>query len=272
MTFDTTWAVQSVEKDVAKIDLTVDRIQVSAKMPFPNAPDIKLDSSQLEGAAGPIVEQMKPMLDGLLGQKFAVTVSPLGEVTEIVLPEKLQAVFGGGSEDQGGAQEQDAQQRRRRGGGGGGLPGMEAFSEDGIKQVIKQMILPLPEEDLAPNLTWEQTFQSEQPGAGTQSAETKFTYVGQVDKDGKKVAKIETETELFFEPAEDASTDVEFTDQDGHATILFDPAAGRLVEMVGEQMVVKEMSTRRGDVVQNLTEKVTLRQGKSPEAPAEEKQ
>lgn len=259
MAFDTTWNVGDVADDgSASIQLTVDRIQMNAKMPFPGAPDINIDSAQLPEADNPIVAQMKPLLDGMLNQPFSMNVSPLGEVTNIEFPESLKKVFGGGDDDDG-----DGGRRRGRR-GGGGLPGMEAFSEQGIKQVIKQMVLPLPEDALSPDFTWKQTFENEEEGAGIQTTETTFSYVGEADKDGKKLVKIAAETELFFDPAEEPTTEVELGDQEGKATILFDAQGGHLIESVGKQMMEKMIFSRRGEMTQKLTEEVSMRMGKSP--------
>jgi len=260
MAFDVTWNVQEVDSDgSATIGLTVDRIQMKAKMPFPGMPDIELDSAQLPEEDNPIIGQIKPLLDGMLNQAFTMNVSPLGGVTDIEFPDALKQMFGGDDEQEGG----DGQRRGRRG-GGGGLPGLDTFSEKGIQQIIRQMVLPLPEDAVNDDVTWTQTFENEEPGAGIQTTETTFSYAGEADKDGAKLVKLEAETELFFDPAEEATTEVELGDQEGQATILFDAVTGHLVESVGTQMFVKTMDTRRGSVEQSITEKVTMRLGKSP--------
>lgn len=281
MTFDTTWKVHKVAADgTADVGMTVDRIQIAAKLPVPGASgEIKVDTKRPESVQNPFLQGMSGLVDALLGQEFALKVTPLGEVTQIEFPEKLQQMFAGGQRNQGGAEpkadeakkdEKKAEAPRRGGGrrGGGGIPGMNAFTEDGVKQIIKQMIVPVPEAALSDEVTWTQTFETVEAGAGVQTSETKYSYGGSATEEGRPVEKLTTTTELFFEPAEDAQADVELGEQEGSGTVYFDAEAGHVLKVEGTQKYIKEMSTPRGDVVQDITEKYTMTLGKSPEPEA----
>ena len=132
MIFDTTWKVSSVAADgTGNLEQTIDRIQIT--MASPLAGNITYDSSTSDGkpAAGPVAALMQPMIDGMLGQTFKLKVSPLGQVSDIELPEKLVANFAA----------QKVSENRRGGMGIGG----NAFSEKGIKELIAKAVLPLPE-------------------------------------------------------------------------------------------------------------------------------
>ena len=82
------------------------------------------------------------------------------------------------------------------------------------------------------------------------------------------MAKISAVTELTFEPAEDAQADLEITAQESAATYYFDPAAGRMIKSDATFMSALELSGPR-ELTQEFKDTVTMRQGKSPDKPAE---
>jgi hypothetical protein len=256
MAFDTSWKCASVEGDgTANLEQTVDRIQVGMSSPL--AGDIKYDSaSPEEKPAGPVWTLLGPMVEGMLGQTFKVKVSPLGQVSDIQLPEKLKAAFAA----------QKVGQNRQAGMGIGG----NAFNEKGIKELITRAVLPLPE-TAEKDTTWSQSFSNEIPFIGTETAETTFSLAGDETLDGKKLVKIAATTEVLFEPAENARAEMEITEQNSTATFLFDAEAGHLVKSNGTQTAVKEISGGQ-EVTQNITETVSMYLGKSPKTkPAEAK-
>ena len=254
MIFDTTWQVKSVAADgTANVEQTVDRIQINMSSPL--AGTVEFDSaSGKEPEAGPVWAMLQPMVDGLKGQPIKTKITPLGKVSDIEFGEKMTAAF----------KKQQVGQNRQAGLGIGG----NAFSERGVKELITKSVLPLPETS-GKDVSWSQSFENPIPGIGTQTAETKFSLAGDETIDGKKAIKIAAVTELTFEPEENPRAELEITEQEAAATFFVDAVAGQLISSSGTQKAAMEL-TGPQEVTQQINEKVSMRQGKSPEKPAEE--
>jgi Family of unknown function (DUF6263) len=254
MIFDTSWKPVSVADDgTADVGLTVDRIQINMSSPLFGK--MAYDSKSSEEPQGPVWQQMKPVMTGMLGETFQAKISPLGVVSDIKLPKKLADALA--------AQEIGPHRRQGFGIGGGG------FDEKGIKELLVKSVLPLPE-TADKNATWKQSFENKIPMIGTQVSETTFSVAGTEKQDGKDLAKIRAVTELSFEPNENPRADLEIMEQEASATFYFDPQAGHLVKAEGTQKAEMEISGDQ-ELKQNITETMSMRRGKSPEQPAAEK-
>jgi hypothetical protein len=250
MTFDVNWKVKSVAADgTAQIDLNVNRMQINMSSPLGG--DLVYDSQNPGQMAGPVWSQMAPLVEGMLGQAFAVKISPLGKVSDIEMPTKLTEVF---------AKQQQGGNRQGGFGIGGG-----AFTERGIKELIEKSVLPLPEGAAAKDVTWKQHFENAMRGMGSQMTDVTFSFAGPEKVDGKSVEKIAAVTEMTFEAAESPMADVEITAQEGSATFYFDPQAGYMVQAKGTQTFVMEITGNR-EITQDIKETMTMRLGKSPAA------
>jgi hypothetical protein len=247
MIFDTTWKPTSVAEDgAADVELTVDRIQISMDSPLFGR--MAYDSKNPKEPEGPIWAQMKPTMTSMLGEAFKAKITPLGEVKDIALPEKLAAAL----------KKQEIGENRRAGFGIGG----NSFNEKGIKEMLTRSVLPLPE-TTGDDVTWTQSFENEIPMMGTQISETTFSVSGAEQKDGQELTKITAETEILFEPSEEPRADLEITDQAAAATYFFDAAAGRMTEASGMQELTMEI-TGPQEITQDVKETMSMTSGKSP--------
>lgn len=247
MIFDTTWKPTAVAEDgTADVELVVDRIQIAMDSPLFGR--MAYDSTNPKEPEGPIWAQMKPTMTSMLGGAFKAKITPLGEVKDIALPEKLAEAL----------KKQEIGENRRQGFGIGG----NAFNEKGIKELLSRSVLPLPE-TTGDDVTWTQSFENELPMMGTQISETTFSVAGTEPKDGKELTKITAETEILFEPAEDPRADLEITEQAAIATYYFDAAAGRMTEATGTQELTMEI-TGPQEITQNVKETMSMTSGKSP--------
>ena len=248
MTFDTTWKATGVADDGTNdVALTVDRIQIVMDSPLFGR--MAYDSKDPNEPEGPVWQQMKPVMTNMLGQTFTLKISPLGEVSDIKLPEKLADALA----------KQNVGENRRQGFGIGG----NSFDEKGIKELIAKSVLPLPE-TTGEDVTWQQVFENDIPGIGKQTTETTFSAAGVEEQDGKPLAKITAETEILFEPAENPRADLEIVEQEAAATFYFDSKAGHLVKADGKQSTEMEI-TGPQEVTQRITETTSMRIGKSPD-------
>ncbi len=262
MTFDITWKIKDVGADgTANMQQTIDRLQFSMESPLGGP--MQFDSKKPGGAEGPMWQQLEPLVTALLGQPFSMKVAPNGKVTDIQLPEKLAAQF-------------DAQKKPQAGPGGrrgGGLPGMGGgmFNENSIKELIQRSIQLLPEGSTSGEGSWTQNFENAMMGAGVMKTEVKYAPGGKDQADGHQVEKIVAKTELTFEPAEKSPVELEIAEQEGESTTYFDADAGRTLKVEGKQKMILEISAPNRDMRQEVEEVVTMKQGKSPDPPADDK-
>ncbi len=254
MTFDIDWKAQAVAGDgTAEVELLIGRIQINMSSPLGG--NMTYDSQSPEKPAGIAWAQMEPMVTGMLGQTFRLKISPLGKVSDIVLPEKLAESF-----------KKQQSQNRQMGFGIGG----NAFSEKGIKELIEKSVLPLPDAAPDKDVTWNQHFENTMPSIGTTMTDTTFSMAPDETVDGKKLAKISAGTELTFEPVEKPVADLEILSQEASATFYFDREAGHLVKSNGSQSFFMELSGAR-ELTQDMKETFSMHLGKSPAGKPAEK-
>ena len=258
MTFDTTWKVKKVSDDgTAELEQTLDRIQL--KMDSPLGGGLDYDSKVPGSGQGQIWDMMGPMFEAMVGQTFSMKVSPAGKVTDIKMPEKIaeqlaKAATGGG----------------RRGNPLGAMGGM-GLTEASFKEMLERGFVALPEKPVAPDVTWKQSFENVMKGAGVQKTEITYSTAETETADGHTVQKISAKTELTFEPEENPMTDIEIDEQEGLSTIYFDVDAGRTLKVDGKQRQVMAITAPNREITVEQNEKVTVRQGKSPDPKPSEK-
>jgi len=252
MVFDTSWKVKSVAADgTAELEQTVDRIQMKMDSPFAQ---LDYDSSKPGSGEGQAWEMIGPTIEALVGQTFTLKATATGTVTDITLPEKVKAQFDKASGGEGGG-------RRRGGGGMGGMMG--GFSESSVKEMITRSIVPLPEKAVTPDVSWKQSFEEKMMGAGVKKTEVTYSTSEKSSAEGHEVQKIAAKNEITFEPAEESQVDVEIEEQEGGMAIYFDVESGRTLKAEGKQKQVIAITAPNREIVQEVEETVTVRQGKS---------
>jgi hypothetical protein len=151
MTTDMTWTTKAIEPSgVANWNQTIDRVRVSVKSPGSSISSDSQEAGNEESLFGPIFKI-------LVGAEFHSKMNPQGDLVEIKLSEKLQATLVADNN--------------------GGQKGQ--FSEDGLKNMLTQMVVPLPEAAVAPGETWSRklAIPSDVQGENRQ-IEQIFTYKG----------------------------------------------------------------------------------------------
>ncbi|MBX7165226.1 MAG: hypothetical protein K1X74_02640 [Pirellulales bacterium] len=254
---DTTWEVMAVGSDgTAEITQTIDRLQFKLNSPFTG--EFTYDSKNPVPGEGQIWDRLGPVLESLTGQKVMLKITAQGEVKDITLPEKLVESLNAG-------------------GGGDGPSRMfgAGFTEETVKEMINDGVLPLPADAVKDGDTWEKVKEMKLGPIGSQKTKTTYKLAGMTDKDGKQVANIEVATEVTMEAAEaegDTEVEVELTEQEASGNVLFDPATGRTVEATTKQMVTMEGDFQGNEFIQERTITVTLKQGVNADIlPAPEK-
>lgn len=247
---DLTWTVKSVAEDgSAQLVQTIDRVQLKMNTPFTG--EFYYDSASGQDGAGQVWDMIGGVFKSMLGAEFTMTVSPRGEVTDIVLPKALVDALSGD-------------------GGGGGMRSMlmgGGFSEDSIKELIGRAVVLLPEAGAAAGTEWTQTFEANLGGIGTQTTELTYKLEGPDEESGMQ--KITSSANLKMELSEDGAADVvlEIVEQDGSTTILFDAVAGRAVRAEGKQKVVLEGEFQGNEIFQERELLSLVLQGSSDDLP-----
>ena len=112
------------------------------------------------------------------------------------------------------------------------------FSEEGLKNMIIQSSLALPEEDIAPGKTWSKQTKVPSPPIGTMTLDKTFTYLGP-DPKAANIEKIGLATKIGVEPQPDGNVQFEINAQEAKGDFSFDNAAGRVVD----SEVIEKMET-----------------------------
>lgn len=251
---DLTWNVKSVASDgTVELGQTVDRVQLKMSTPFTG--EFVYDSKDEANApTGEIWDRMGGPIKALVGGEFQIKLKANGKVEEIKLPEKLAELL---KEQSGGGGAQAMMM-------GGGL-----FSESAIKQVIEQSILTLPDAGVADGATWNKHLENKLGPIGTQKFDTTLTLAGVEKRGAAELTKIDTKTEMKFEPNPDSDADIEMevTEQSGKGSVLFDAEKGRVIESSNEQKMTLEGDFMGNEFAQEITLTLLLVQGTSDDLP-----
>jgi hypothetical protein len=204
-TVDLHWNIKSVSADgVADMTQTIDRVRT--KIQGPGEP-FEFDSESGKAPEGQIAALLTPLLKSLVGAEFSFKMSGRGELSEIKVPQKLLESL-------------------RKAGPAATAGGM--FSEEGMKNLISQSSLSLPEEPLEKGKNWTQRSKVPVPMIGTMILDKTYTFEGPMTND-PALRRISLDTKVTLEPAADANVAVKIKSQEGKGEFAFDPDKGRIV-------------------------------------------
>jgi hypothetical protein len=236
---DQTWHVKSVDKDgAAKVLQTFDRI----RMKMDGGPiNLDYDSKTGKDPEGPIGDVVGPIFKGLVGAEFKFTMDARGQISDVVVPEKI------------------AESIRGTALAAAGLD--EFLSQDGMKRMVEQTGLALPEAAPIKGKSWQHKADMKMP-FGKMKVDNTYTYEGIETRDGKQLAKISVKPKMEFEPGENAAFTLKLNGQDGEGTIYFDAATGRLEETTLITNMDMVISTGGMDITQKIKQTVTQKLAK----------
>lgn len=205
------WDVADVTPEGdAVIEQKIEQVKMKMQLPFGT---IDYDSASPEPPAGPAAN-LAPMYNALMKGNFKVTMSPRGEIKDVVVPPEIVAAL-----------------KNSPGAAMGDLA-----SEEGFKKMMKQGSLQLPEKALAEGEEFSAgRVEMNNPNAGKQVIETVYKYLGTKEEEGVEFARFEPKITLKFEGAP-----VKITNQESTGEILFNVAEGRLDSSTIKQQVTME--------------------------------
>lgn len=245
--FDVSWKVDNVADDgSAELTQTIDRVRIKAESSMIGDMDYDSDVKG-EEPASPLWETMKGPIGAMVKSDFHLKVSPAGKVSDIKLPEKLEAIF--------------KEQAGRRGGPG---QAMNPLGKEQVVQTIERSFAALPDKPIAEKGTWKQKVSNKLGRAGTQHATMTYT-LAKVEKKGEDdVAVIDNTSQVAFEPMEGSDIDAEITEQKGAGTLSFDVTKGKALESKFVQKLILKIVARDNEIVQDFTTTTTMKEGVSP--------
>jgi Family of unknown function (DUF6263) len=221
---DMTWTVKAVDPSgVATMTQRIDRVRTSAASPFGKFSFDSKEAGDASSVAGPLFKM-------LVGAEFTSKMSPLGELTDIKLSDKLLATLRGDNEPAG-AQGQ--------------------FSEVGLKNMLAQMVLPLPEGAVEVGQAWTRKMAIPSgPEGQTRQIDQTFTYKGP-DAAAGGLEAIDFTTQ-FEAPKADPNVPVTFKTETATGRYHFDNAAGRIEKSNVAENVEVSIKIEGKDVPQKV--------------------
>jgi hypothetical protein len=208
------WKVVAVdEQGAAVISQRFQRLRMKLEMPKSGV--ISYDSASEAKPAGDakaIAAAMQPLLDA----EIKLTISPRGEITSVEPGEAAQRIVEGLE---------------------GSNPLKTLLSKEGLSNVLRQMVVVLPEGDVQPGEKWPRVA-SLSTALGKFKQTTTFELLPP-DAASPEVSRIESVSHLELEePAVAKSRPAALKKQQQKGLILFDQAAGRLRSAEVEQELV----------------------------------
>jgi hypothetical protein len=129
------------------------------------------------------------------------------------------------------------------------------LSEEGIKNLISQVSLTFPEEDLEKGKSWSSRSRFPIPKVGTLVMDRTFTYQGP-DPKAADLRQVSLKSSVKLEPTGNSNEAVKITSHDGKGEFTFDPQAGRILSTRVNDLLRMTLSVQGQDLEQT-TETVT---------------
>lgn len=232
---DLSWAVKEVNADgSAVLEQKIDRMRMTVTTS--DGLKSEIDTASKEPAQGQAA-MAAPLLKAITGNVFVITMTPRGEVTNVVVPDGVTEAL----KNQPGAPQMG-----------------ELASAEGFKKLVGQASFVLPEA-LTVGKEWTSTTESKLPLVGTQKAVTTYKYEGPIDQEGTKLEKFTAKVDISFSGGE---VTVEVPSQESNGEILFNAEAGRLEQSKITQVTnlkisnlkIPELKDAEGQVVEQKIE------------------
>jgi hypothetical protein len=235
---DMTWEVKGVEPDgTADMVQTIDRIQYKLEGPV----SVSFDSKEGKDPSGPLAAA-GPLFRALVGAAVELKMSPRGQISDVKLPKQMVDAL--------------------KNAGPAGSP----FTEEGMKNMISQATLLLPEEAVANGKSWTDAKSVESP-LGTMALNSTYTYQGPTTHDGKMVEKIGVDINVDIKPKPDAPFQASLTSQDNKGSFFFDNKGGYLMGSEITQKMKMALKVQGQEVVQDIESTMTMEQSKGGASP-----
>jgi hypothetical protein len=230
-TIDISWDIKSVDKDgTAKMTQTFDRMRFDM-----TAPNVKVEYDSKTGKLpdGPVGQILGPLFQAMTGAEFDVTMDVHGKVLDVKIPEKFT----------------EALKKTPAAAAMGDM-----FSPEGMKRMITQSGVVLPEGPITKGKSWDQKVDMKMP-FGKMDMLNQLTFEGMTQHGNEQVAEIALRPKFTFEADPNSPFKLKVKSQEAKGKAYFDLGAGRLVETTLDQTMEMEAN----NMTQKLEQKVTMK-------------
>jgi len=228
---DLHWKVKSLSDDgEAEVAQAVDRIRFridGAGEPSAYDFDSDADAKRPPPPDGPIALQLSPLLKALVHAEFTFKTTSRGEIRDVKVPENLMVLV-----------------RQANPAGGGTV-----FSDEGIKNLVTLVGLPVPETSLRRGESWTRRSKLPLPSLGAMTIDRTFTVEGEDDATGR--VRLALASTMAIEPDPAFGVKVKIDRQQGKGVFMFDAGLGRLASSHVEEELVMTLSNATQSVGQS---------------------
>jgi len=214
----------------ARVKKSIDRIRLKATQPG-GRQELEYDSASQNEATGPFAMIVKSM-SMLVGQEIEMTVSPLGESRDVVIPQSLIKRFSAPAAQMGGVN-----------------------SSEGVTKMMSQGNVIFPEKTLSVGEKWKRELTTELP-FGLMKSLVVFTYSGET-KEG--LHRIDAITTISIEPKENLPFQIKMTESQGRGVYMFDAKRGLILASGLKQVMNMEIQAAGQNTKQSVTTDISMR-------------
>jgi hypothetical protein len=229
------WNIKNVDKDgKATMTQTFERVRMNMNTPQGK---VEYDSKDGKLPEGPFGELLGPLLKSMAGLNIGVSMDARGQISNVEIPKEFT----------------DALKNSPAAAGAGDM-----FSQEGMKRMISQSGLVLPEGAPVKGKNWDTKVEMKMP-FGTMKVVNDITYEGPVTREGVKVEQFAVKPKATLEADPNAQISATLKSQDTKGASYFDPVAGRLVETGVTQIMELEIKAMGQVIEQKIEQTVTMK-------------
>jgi hypothetical protein len=235
-TLDVVWKIAEVDdQKVATVEAEITRIRVKISNVGMN-----LDfDSEAEVPQEGVAAMLAPAFKAMVNAKFTLKVDPRGKVLDSTISQETLDTLKS-------------------------LPNMGPMSQminkDTLVSMVQQGMVTLPEEPVEKGDSWTDTMEIDLPQIGTMKANTKLTYEGPEELDGKTLQRVSMQLTSDITPAAGGMFKITLKDQSSSGVLYFDAEGGRISHSELKQQMTMSMEVAGNQIEQKMdqTIKATL--------------
>jgi len=244
MVMEMTWDTLKVdEKGAAIAKVTMTRVKII--MEGGPIGKVEVDSTDKDEPDDALPKMFSQIAKSIGTMEMTFTADPTGDIRDVKVSEgtikklkKLPGIPGGG----------------------------DMFGPDSFKSIVHgSIIVPVPKEPISKGKSWTEKL-DQKTSLGKMVGETKYTYEGEIEKNGRKLEKFSVKPELKIEPDPNAPIQMKMKGGSSKGVALFDNKVGRIAESTTEGTMRMEIEAGGMTIDVNSTQNTTIRLKGAPKS------
>jgi hypothetical protein len=230
---DMSWTVLEVKPNgSATLEQKVDRMRMTIDA---GEAKVEVDTASEEAPQNQAA-MIAPLLKAITAGAFRVTMSPRGEISDVVVPEEMVDAL--------------------KNAPGAAMMG-DLASAEGFKRVVSQAAFAFPDK-LEPNTQWTQKTEMNLPNVGKQTTEITYKYVGprENEDENQTLEAFEPSLKISYAGGESA---IKVNKQESSGEVLFNREAGRLERSQLKQSMSVTFTSNSQQVDQTLEQQIDMK-------------